>query len=123
MPASSTDATEIVEPTRLRLADVVADPGLVDSLDRSQLAGALVEVSAVLARLAARATTIGQVEARDTLLTADELAQYLNTTVDWVRHGDFPFAVRMSSGLIRYSKRGCDAWIKKRTGAKTWRRT
>lgn len=119
MPASSSDATATVEPTRLRLADVVADQSLIDQLDRAQLAGALVEVSALLARLAGRATALGQVEARDVLLTADQLAAWWNTSEDYVRHGNYPFAIKIG-GLTRYSQKGAERWIEKRTGTKTW---
>jgi hypothetical protein len=47
----------------------------------------------------------------------DAAAERLGVEVNWLRHhGDLPFIVRPSPGVVRYSSRGIDAWIAQRQG-------
>ena len=106
---------------RLRLADVVGQPDLLDDADGAQIAALLVEVSALEARFAGRLAHIA-LEARDVneerLLTIDEAAKFLRLESAWVRRrtNELPFIVRISGGAVRVSRRRLEAWVARRTG-------
>lgn len=49
----------------------------------------------------------------DRLLTIEETAQRLGVTVPWLRRRPtLPFVVKLSDGVVRYSTRGLDRFIR-----------
>ena len=83
-------------------------PALLTELASAQSRLAAVE-GAVAARLLATGATRAEPER---LLTADEAAQRLGVTKDWLRRRSaLPFVVKLSEGVVRYSATGIARYI------------
>ena len=71
--------------------------------------------------------TMSEVEAVDALLTAEEVAQKLKVSKDWVwdhssRRVPYLPVIRMSDGALRYRSSGIDEFLKERERASVLRR-
>lgn len=71
--------------------------------------------------------TMSEVEAVDALLTAEEVAQKLKVSKDWVwdhssRRVPYLPVIRMSDGALRYRASGIDEFLKERERASVLRR-
>ena len=71
--------------------------------------------------------TMSEVEAVDSLLTAEEVAQKLKVSKDWVwdhssRRVPYLPVIRMSDGALRYWASGIDEFLKERERASVLRR-
>jgi|SRR5262245_2483176 len=102
------------------LGALLADPSRVAHVPLHQIPALLIELASVQARLAAvEGAVAGCLLAAhtpqsepDRLLTADEAADRLGVTKDWLRRrGTLPFVVRLSEGVVRYSSAGIDAFL------------
>src|SRR5438105_1148693 len=102
--------------TSLITTDLARDPSSTDALAVEEIAAVVSETAAIHGRLAARLASLArEARDRDEFLTADELADRLKLTTDWVRRASPPFMVRLSGGAVRYSTRGLARWIERRT--------
>jgi len=56
-------------------------------------------------------------QTEDRLLNTEETATVLGVSKDWIYRNarTLPFALRISTGRVRYSKKGIKRWIKRRT--------
>lgn len=78
------------------------------------LLGQLEQVKALLwARLATQEAVQGT---EDRLLTAREAAERLSVSEDSIYRKRWPFRVRMGAGLVRFSSRGIDEYIRRHRG-------
>jgi predicted DNA-binding transcriptional regulator AlpA len=71
--------------------------------------------------------SMSEVEAVDALLTAEEVAQKLKVSKDWVwdhssRRVPYLPVIRMSDGALRYRASGIDEFLKERERASVLRR-
>jgi hypothetical protein len=111
------------EDRRCRLADVLADPERADDLDAPAIAAVLTELAALQTLLAAKMAGVAECRTDhdgDQLLTVDEAATHLRVTPDWLRRRTgLPFAIKISNGAVRYSRKRLDAWLERRTGSRT----
>lgn len=91
----------------------------IDNLAPEQFPGALVELSALQARLASRmvanAEAPGRDEGPDQLLDAAEVASRLGISKDAVyrKKKDWPFVIRIGRH-VRFSERGLQRWLSRR---------
>ncbi len=96
------------------LAQLAADPSKVATLESDQARALLLQASALVLALAARAgdSPNGNPEA-DRLLTVEEVAKKLGTSREWVyrRAAGLPFTVRLGSRL-RFSAQGLDKYLR-----------
>jgi len=91
----------------------ILTPDDVDLLEARTLPGLLAHLAALQTRVAARLACYDP-EQVDTLLTAEEVAERLRSSVDWVKHTKLPFRVKVSDGQVRYSARGLARYLKDR---------
>jgi len=107
-------ATLLADPPRARDVSIEAIPSLL-----AQLAAEQAQLAAVGMALAARLSERTDSTDGDHLLTVDQAAERLGTTRDWLRRRpELPFTVRLSAGQVRYSAKGIDRFIARRTGAR-----
>src|SRR4030095_10292399 len=104
----------------LDLAALVEDPAKVASVPPTRIAALLSQLSAVQSAIAARLIAADHDEpasTEDTLLTADQAAERLGVSKDWLfrRSRTLPFVVRLGRHL-RFSNRGIDRYLRSRTG-------
>jgi len=102
------------------LSALLVDPSAVASVPVQQLPALLTEVASAQSRLAA---VEGALAARllagdapraepERLLAADEAAERLGVTKDWLRRRrSLPFVVKLSEGVVRYSAAGITRYI------------
>lgn len=96
-------------------------PGLetVDTLPDTALPATALHLAALMARVAARMGN-GHDTAPpppDQLLTIDEAAARLAVTPDWLRRRSaLPFVTKLSDGVVRYSARGLEQFIRQHIG-------
>lgn len=104
---------------------LAADPGQAVALPGPAVAGLLARLAAVQAALAARALTLALEPAEppsadaDRLLTAEEAAERLAMSRDWVyRHARrLPFTVRLDGSALRFTAHGIDRYLRQRRAA------
>lgn len=75
----------------------------------------------------ALAASVQQMPSRDVLLTADDVAQRLNVTKDWVwdhssRKAPYLPVIRMSDGVLRYRSSEVEEFINERERLSAMRR-
>jgi len=108
-------AAVFAEPERIRELPAEMIPVML-----TQLAVEQNRLSEIERRLLARliTDTTRNFPEGDRLLTAEQAAELLNTTKDWLRrHGSrLPFTVRLSDGQVRYSSKGIQRFITTRMG-------
>jgi predicted DNA-binding transcriptional regulator AlpA len=115
------------------LSDRIGDRGASEALDTvtaqtricpteklPELYGALARAQAIaMARLIPPAIRQAESEPQteDRLLNTEEAATVLGVSKSWLyRNGPtLPFALRISTGRVRFSKKGIERWIKRRT--------
>ena len=104
------------EPTS-DLAALLADPARVADLPPEHVPEVLASLEALRARLWARLTHSPAPPAEpDRLLTVDEAAARLGVTRDWLRRRPaLPFVVKLSDGVVRYSTRGLERFLRAHT--------
>lgn len=102
------------------LAEVLETPTLASEVPSDQAAGYICHLAAVQTMLAARMapTAPSSEDEPDQLLTADEAAQRLNVSKDWLyRHAaTLPFTVRPTPKRLRFSGQGIAAYIEAHRG-------
>lgn len=110
----------------LDLATIASDPERIADLAPDVLPRLIGEAEALRARLWARLQEGAAVDAvtppprrddgEDRLLTAAEAAELLGVDRRWIyrKADDLPFTRRLSSGTLRFSKRGLERWSKRR---------
>jgi hypothetical protein len=98
----------LTDPSRVARVPVHQLPALL-----TQLASLQTRIAAVEGAVAARLLVAHAPQAEpDRLLTADEAADRLEVTKDWLRRrGTLPFVVKLSEGVVRYSTAGIEAFI------------
>ena len=103
---------DVVEETTEALGQGLPNVAAYPSKD---LPGLLAGISATLAAVAARLAVVEAPRPPERLMKIEELAQRMETTVDWLRrHGkDLPFFVPLSDGQMRWSERDFEAWSAK----------
>jgi predicted DNA-binding transcriptional regulator AlpA len=106
--------------TCVRLAQIVADPGLIAALPRDDVPELLGELERVRTRLWAHLLRYRdeqqqteRLSSDDRLLTATEAAQLLGVTAKWLyrHHRYLPFARRLSRKVMRFSSLGAARWL------------
>jgi hypothetical protein len=115
MPDRASLAALLADPTRAAAVPLDEVPALLDSLGTQEARlGTLRSILA--ARLAlATAETNGGGGDGDRLLTADEAAERLGVTKDWLRRNrDLPFVYKLSEGVVRYSLQEMERWKRAR---------
>ena len=102
------------------LRDLIGAPERVADLTHAEAACALVLLAALQASLAARlqeplAATCreGQLGEQDRLLTANDVAERLGCSVDWVyrQAKRWPFSKPLGRKTLRFSEAGLNKWI------------
>jgi predicted DNA-binding transcriptional regulator AlpA len=87
----------------------------VDELDPARVVGELeaLRMSIVFTSI----TPSAQPPVEDRLLKIADAADRLGVTRDWLRRrtDELPFVVKLSEGVVRYSSKGMDRWIARRT--------
>lgn len=105
------------------LRDLVADPRRAHELSGAEAAALLVELASlqavVAARLSAnRATIPASISDSDSdrLLTAEEVAERLQRSVDWVyrQAKHWPFTRRLTRRTVRFSEAGLQRFLGQR---------
>jgi hypothetical protein len=92
----------------------LADPERVQDVPPDALPALLAQFTALQIGLAARLAVVSGAppDEPDRLLTIDEAAQLLAVTKDWLRRRSaLPFVVKLSDGVVRYSRRALDRFI------------
>jgi hypothetical protein len=108
LPAPDDLAVLLTDPSRVARVTVHQLPALLTQLASLQTRLAAVEGAVAARLLGARAP---QTEP-DRLLTADEAADRLGVTKDWLRRrSHLPFVVKLSEGVVRYSTAGIARFI------------
>jgi hypothetical protein len=103
--------------------DILLDPRRVTELSPTEAATALVELATLQAAVAARLRStpsgdhaVGTAPEADRLLTAEDVAERLNRSVDWVyRHArHWPFTRRLARRTLRFSEAGLHRFLTQR---------
>jgi predicted DNA-binding transcriptional regulator AlpA len=108
--------------TSVTLADLARDPGRASEVSIDAIPGLLGEVERLKATLWARLASphASRPPAGDgeRLLTVEQAAERLGTSVDWLyRHAaGLPFTVRLAARQLRFSAAGIDRYIRYRAG-------
>ena len=100
------------------LAALVAEPGRVVDVPPEAVPALLGEVEALKVRLWQRVTmpAPSTTPARGELLDVQAAAARLGVTVPWLRRRPtLPFVVKLSDGVVRYSARGLERYIRQHT--------
>lgn len=108
----------------LRLAELVADPGVLDELDRDELGDVLADLERLKAKIWTRlARPLGpentagvDAETDDRMLPVDEAAEILGVEPRWLydRSDELPFAKKLAPRTLRFSERGLYRWLESR---------
>src|SRR5262245_50867822 len=95
------------------LLDLLSDPRRIGGLTRGEAAAALIELAGLQTAIAAKlsaspdsAPESGSEVDGDRLLTADDVAQRFQRSVDWVyrNSGRWPFTRRLTRRTVRFSE-------------------
>ena len=106
------------------LRDLVADPRRAHELSGAEAAALLIELASlqtvVAARLSANPTATPASNSdsdTDRLLTAEEVAERLQRSVDWVyrQAKHWPFTRRLTRRTVRFSEAGLQRFLTART--------
>jgi predicted DNA-binding transcriptional regulator AlpA len=102
------------------LVAIVSNSKLIASLDEEEsnrLAAESLEFALRLHAHAARNEAAPTAPAEDRLLTVKEASKRLGLTVDWLygHSENLPFTFRPSPGLLRFSSRGIDEYLRNST--------
>ncbi len=104
------------------LRDLLADPTRVSTLTPSEAATALVELASLQAAVAARLHSAPEGNSHrseatpDRLLTAEDVAERLGRTRDWVyrQSKHWPFTRKVASRTVRFSELGLQRFLAQR---------
>src|SRR5262245_34785217 len=110
MAAPRADPTHLVDPAaRVRLPPVES----IDQMPVAELPGLVAHVAALQARAARRLRREPTPPVDDeVLLTIEDAAARLAVSKDWLRRRpELPFVVKLSEGVVRYSRRRLAAYI------------
>ena len=111
-----------MRPTTNDLKALLVDPRRIAAIPREEAASALVALAEIHAALAARVGTPDPPQPRpptgSRLLSAKEAAKRLAMSTRWLyaaaRDGRLPFALRLSTGAVRFNEEGLERWLEKR---------
>jgi predicted DNA-binding transcriptional regulator AlpA len=99
------------------LRELVADPRRAFELSAAEAAALLIELASLQAAVAARLSTNAAASpASDRLLTAEEVAERLQRSVDWVyrQAKHWPFTRRLTRRTVRFSEAGLQRFLGQR---------
>ena len=105
--------------TLLSLDDIIADPSGMEDITPQEAGEMLVKLSSIQTILMSRVLSgngNGNHAQQDELLTVEEAANRLNTSVDWIRRHTktLPFTVRISPKQVRFSAKKIETYLKNR---------
>ena len=95
------------------LDELVSDPSKVQDLPVAVVQNILIQLTAILPLLVAKAHSAPDKSPEDRLLGIEEAASILNMSKDRLYRTDYPFTIR-DGGLLRFSYNGIQKYIQAR---------